>query len=136
MNDGAVEVLDLHVGVDLLRGARGGGSVHHIALACGDIFESVAKLQAEGVRFVPISPNYYDDLPTRMDVDDGLLARLRTAGVLLDRSPAGQDYLHAYTESFEEGGFFFELVQRQAGYDAYGASNAPARMAAEAQLQA
>jgi hypothetical protein len=26
-------------------------------------------------------------------------------------------------------------VQRQAGYDAYGASNAPARMASEAQLQ-
>ncbi|MGR4869834.1 bifunctional sugar phosphate isomerase/epimerase/4-hydroxyphenylpyruvate dioxygenase family protein [Variovorax sp. LARHSF232] len=114
---------------------RGGGSVHHIALACEDIFESVNKLRAQGVRFVPISPNYYDDLPTRMDVDQVLLARLRAAGVLLDRSPAGEDYLHIYTESFEEGGFFFELVQRQAGYDAYGASNAPARMASEAQLQ-
>ncbi len=115
--------------------ARGGGSVHHIALACADIFESVDKLRAQGVRFVPISPNYYDDMPTRMDVDGSLLARLRAAGVLLDRSPAGEDYLHIYTESFEEGGFFFEVVQRQAGYDAYGASNAPARMASEAQLQ-
>ncbi|HSV61520.1 MAG TPA: TIM barrel protein [Variovorax sp.] len=115
--------------------ARGGGSVHHIALACDDIFAAVQKLREQGVRFVPISQNYYDDLPTRIDIDAALLARLREAGVLLDRSPAGSDYLHIYTESFEEGGFFFELVHRGAGYDGYGASNAPARMASEAQLQ-
>jgi 4-hydroxyphenylpyruvate dioxygenase len=51
--------------------------------------------------------------------------------VLFDRSPAG-DYLHIYTESIE-GGLFFELAQRTGGYDAYGALNAPARMASQAQ---
>jgi len=35
-----------------------GGSVHHIALSCDDIFETVARLRANGVRFVPISGNY------------------------------------------------------------------------------
>lgn len=109
----------------------GGGAVHHIALRCDDIFESVARLRANGTRFVPISDNYYDDLATRIDLDPALLARLRAAGVLFDRSPAG-DYLHIYTESIE-GGFFFELAQRTAGYDAYGALNAPARMASQAQ---
>ena len=42
------------------------------------------------------------------------------------------EYLHAYTESFADR-FFFEIVQRVGGYDAYGALNAPARMAAQAQ---
>ncbi|MBT2332402.1 sugar phosphate isomerase/epimerase and 4-hydroxyphenylpyruvate domain-containing protein [Variovorax paradoxus] len=109
----------------------GGGAVHHIALRCEDIFESVERLRASGTRFVPISDNYYDDLATRIDLDPALLARLRAAGVLFDRSPAG-DYLHIYTENIE-GGLFFELAQRTAGYDAYGALNAPARMASQAQ---
>jgi 4-hydroxyphenylpyruvate dioxygenase len=109
----------------------GGGAVHHIALSCADIFETAAKLRANGTRFVPISDNYYDDLATRIDIAPELLARMREAGVLFDRSPAG-DYLHIYTESFE-GGLFFEVAQRAGNYDAYGALNAPARMASQAQ---
>ncbi|MGJ7525149.1 bifunctional sugar phosphate isomerase/epimerase/4-hydroxyphenylpyruvate dioxygenase family protein [Variovorax sp. GB1P17] len=109
----------------------GGGAVHHIALSCEDIFDSVDKLRANGTRFVPISDNYYDDLATRIDIAPELLARMRAAGVLFDRSPAG-DYLHTYTESFE-GGLFFEVAQRVGNYDAYGALNAPARMASQAQ---
>jgi 4-hydroxyphenylpyruvate dioxygenase len=109
----------------------GGGAVHHIALDCEDIFDSVARLRANGTRFVPISDNYYDDLATRIDIAPELLARMRAAGVLFDRSPTG-DYLHIYTESFE-GGLFFEVAQRVGAYDAYGALNAPARMASQAQ---
>jgi 4-hydroxyphenylpyruvate dioxygenase len=109
----------------------GGGAVHHIALSCDDIFDTTARLRANGTRFVPISDNYYDDLATRIDIDAALLARMRAAGVLFDRSPAG-DYLHIYTESFE-GGLFFEVAQRIGAYDAYGALNAPARMASQAQ---
>jgi 4-hydroxyphenylpyruvate dioxygenase len=109
----------------------GGGAVHHIALSCADIFDTVARLRANGTRFVPISDNYYDDLATRIDLAPALLARMREAGVLFDRSPGG-DYLHIYTESFE-GGLFFEVAQRVGSYDAYGALNAPARMASQAQ---
>ena len=111
--------------------AGGGVTVHHIALSCGDIFEAVARLKSNGVRFVPISGNYYDDLVTRFDIDDDLLARLRNAGVLFDRTATG-DYFHIYTESVEDG-LFFEVVQRVKEYDAYGALNAPARMASQAQ---
>ncbi|PZQ75935.1 MAG: hypothetical protein DI563_08335 [Variovorax paradoxus] len=109
----------------------GGGAVHHIALACEDIFATVDRLRAGGVRFLPISPNYHDDLPTRLDLADDFIERLRAAGVLFDRSAAG-DFLHIYTEGGEQG-FFFEIVQRIGGYDAYGAANAAARMAAQAQ---
>jgi 4-hydroxyphenylpyruvate dioxygenase len=109
----------------------GGGAVHHIALNCDDIFDTAARLRANGTRFVPIADNYYDDLATRIDIAPGLLARMRAAGVLFDRSLAG-DYLHIYTESFE-GGLFFEVAQRIGAYDAYGALNAPARMASQAQ---
>ncbi|MEN2472163.1 TIM barrel protein [Burkholderia sp. GS2Y] len=115
----------------IARTVRVGGSaaVHHIALNCNDIFETVEQLRRNGLRFVPVSDNYYDDLQARIDVDVDLLARMRRLGLLLDRSPAG-DFFHVYTESFEDG-LFFEIVQRAHGYDAYGATNAPARMAAQ-----
>jgi len=113
---------------------RGTGSVQHIALRSDDIFASVQHLQSRGMRFVPISPNYYDDLPTRLDIDAGLLQRLRAAGILFDRSAAG-DFLHIYSETLEEG-IFFEIIQRLGGYDGYGATNAPARMASQAQMPA
>jgi 4-hydroxyphenylpyruvate dioxygenase len=109
----------------------GGGSVHHIALGCTDIFAAVAKLRANGVEFVPISPNYHDDLLARLDIDAGLVERLRSLGILYDRSSGGE-YFHIYSASFADR-FFFEIVQRAGGYDAYGALNAPARMASQAQ---
>lgn len=112
-------------------GRRGDGGVHHIAFASDDIFASVAQLRAQGVDFLPISPNYYDDLPTRFDIEPALLARMREAGVLFDRSADG-DFLHIYTRAADEG-LFFEVVQRIDFYDGYGAANSPARMAAQAQ---
>ncbi|MBS0445162.1 MAG: sugar phosphate isomerase/epimerase and 4-hydroxyphenylpyruvate domain-containing protein [Proteobacteria bacterium] len=107
-----------------------GVAVHHVAFASNDIFATVARLRADGVAFVPVSPNYYDDLASRIELAPELLERLRGQGVMFDRSAAG-DYLHVYTESYADR-FFFEIVQRVGGYDAYGALNAPARMAAEA----
>jgi len=114
--------------------ASGGAGVHHIAFGCADIFAAVERLRAQQVPFVPISPNYYDDLTTRHDLEPALVARMRALGVLFDRTPAG-DYFHLYTETFAER-FFFEVVQRVDRYDAYGALNAPARMASQAQQAA
>jgi 4-hydroxyphenylpyruvate dioxygenase len=114
--------------------AIGGGSVHHIALGCPDIFDAVTKMRASGVEFVPISQNYYDDLLARLDIDADLVERMRHMGILYDRSPGGE-YFHIYTASFADR-FFFEIVQRVGAYDAYGALNAPARMASQAQTTA
>ncbi len=109
---------------------RSGGSVHHIALRCDDIFASVTQLRANGVRCVPISANYYDDLLARLDLDEPLVRRMQALDILYDRSAAGE-YFHAYTEAFADR-FFFEIVQRN-DYDGYGAVNAPARMASQEQ---
>jgi 4-hydroxyphenylpyruvate dioxygenase len=109
----------------------GGASVHHIALSTDDIFSTVAALREKSVPFVPISANYYDDLLTRHDLPAGLADRIRQLGILFDRTPEG-DYFHIYTESFADR-FFFEIVERKDAYDAYGALNAPARMASQAQ---
>lgn len=110
-----------------------GSSVHHIAFNCAHLMATVEAMRAQGVAFVPLSPNYYDDLPTRFELDDAFVARLRELGILYDRSAEGA-YLHIYTEAFEDR-FFFEFVQRIDGYDAYGAGNAPVRMASQARRQ-
>jgi 4-hydroxyphenylpyruvate dioxygenase len=111
--------------------ASGGAGVQHIAFASADLFATVQQLRDAGLRFVPISDNYYDDLPTRFELDAAFVEQLRAHGILFDRSAQG-DYLHAYTEGYEGSGFFFELVQRLGGYDGYGAPNASARMASMA----
>ena len=108
-------------------------AVHHIAFDCADIFATVAALRERGAAFVAISDNYYDDLLARFALDLALVERLRRLGILYDRDDAGE-YLHIYSASFAER-FFFEIVQRK-GYDAYGALNAPARMASQEQADA
>ena len=114
--------------------ASGGGGVHHIALDCSDIFSAVTKLRANGLPFVPVSPNYYDDIIARLDIDHGLVERMKSLGILYDRNVNGE-YFHAYSTSFA-GRFFFEIVQRAGVYEGYGAQNAPARMASQAQAMA
>jgi len=111
-----------------------GAGIHHIAFESADIFATAARWRAAGVAVLPMPDNYYDDLAARLDIEPDLLARMRDNSVLFDRSPDGT-YLQCYTEAFEER-FFFEAVQRIDGYDAYGATNAPVRMAAQARRRA
>ena len=56
---------------------------------------------------------------------------MKKLDILYDRDAAGT-FLHAYTTSLD-GGFFFEIVQRQ-GYAGYGAANAGVRLSVQANL--
>ena len=114
--------------------SHGGSSVHHIAFATDDIFDTMAKLRRNGAQFVPISPNYYDDLQARFDLPGEQVAKMREGRVLFERTPTGE-YFHAYSESFADR-FFFEIVQRVGDYDGYGALNAAARLASQSQANA
>ncbi|MCA1953391.1 MAG: sugar phosphate isomerase/epimerase and 4-hydroxyphenylpyruvate domain-containing protein [Hyphomicrobiales bacterium] len=109
-----------------------GSGVQHIALATDDIEASVARLVANGVAMLPIPENYYDDLETRADLSPAAIMRMRALNILYD-SDAGGGFRHAYTVAFD-GGFFFEIVQRDPGYGGYGAPNAGIRLAAQARI--
>ena len=108
-----------------------GSGVQHIAFATNDIAATAERLAANGVRFLPIPANYYDDLEARSDLSAERIATLRAHHILYDRE-GGAEYLQAYTRTFEDR-FFFEIVERR-GYRGFGAVNAPIRLAAQARL--
>ena len=108
-----------------------GAGVHHIALATGDIVATLERLLARGARMLPIPPT-----TTRISPRSGAwtiseIALLRRLDLLYDRDEKGE-FLHAYTDTFDDR-FFFEMVERRGDYQQYGAANAAVRIAAQAQ---
>ena len=79
----------------------------------------------------PHSRVSFDDLQARFGLDAAMLDELRRNHVLYDRNADGE-FLHCYTQPFEDR-FFFEFIERRGGYTQYGAANAPVRLAALAQ---
>jgi 3-dehydroshikimate dehydratase len=106
-----------------------GAGIQHIALASPDIQHAVAQLESRGAQFLPIPGNYYEDIAAKWGLADAHVAMLRAHNILFDRDDAG-DFLHAYTNPFDDR-FFFEIVQRIGGYQQYGAANASVRLAAQ-----
>ena len=110
--------------------AYAGAGVHHIALATPDILRTVQDFEVRHAPLLPMPANYYEDLSARWPLDDAALRELQSRGLLYDRDDAGE-FRHLYTEAFHDR-FFFEAVQRQAGYAGFGAANASVRTAAQA----
>ena len=100
----------------------------HVALRTGDIVQLARSARARGMEFLPVPANYYEDLAARFELDGQLLATLKELNLLYDRDEQGE-FLHFYTKTL--GNMFFEVVERRAGYDGYGAPNAPVRLAAQ-----
>jgi 4-hydroxyphenylpyruvate dioxygenase len=111
-----------------------GSGISQIAFETQDIFAAVANMRASGVPLLHTPANYYRDLAERCDLAEDFVSKLQEASILYDCDPRGGRFLHAYTEYFH-GRFFFEFVQRENGYNAYGEVNAPVRMAAQANLR-
>jgi 4-hydroxyphenylpyruvate dioxygenase len=107
--------------------ASAGPGVHHIAFGTPEIAFAIAAARQRGLGPVPIPANYYEDLGARFGFDDETLAAFERLSILYDRDTHG-DFRHAYTPAFS-GRFFFEFLERH-GYQGYGASNAPIRLAA------
>ena len=105
-----------------------GSGVQHIALATDDIRATVQRLVGNGIEMLPIPENYYDDLVSRGDLGEEEIAALKALNILYDADAKGA-YFQAYTATME-GGFFFEIVQRDR-YAGYGASNAVIRLNAQ-----
>ena len=105
-----------------------GSAVQHIALACDDIFASAEAMAGAGFEPLDIPENYYDDLQARFGLDNDAIARLRRWNILYE-ADGEAEFFQFYSRPLE-GGLFFEIVERRGGYDGYGASNAPFRIAA------
>jgi 4-hydroxyphenylpyruvate dioxygenase len=105
-----------------------GSGVQHIAFATGDIFETVRRLEENGVALLPVPENYYDDLETKTGLPDDRVDALKKHNILYDQD-GGAEYLQIYTQTFDDR-FFFEIVERK-GYKGFGAANAPIRLAAQ-----
>jgi 4-hydroxyphenylpyruvate dioxygenase len=106
-----------------------GSSVQHLAFATNDIFATAEAMTHRGLKALPISQNYYDDLDARFGLDGALSERLRAEMILYDRDEQGE-YFQLYSQSYGHG-FFFEIVERRNEYSGYGAPNASFRVAAQ-----
>ena len=106
----------------------GGAGVQQIAIAVDDVVATVAELRRRGAPMLPVPDNYYDDLAAKFDLAPAFVDSLRASGVLYERGAPGE-FLHAYSAPFEDR-FEFEFVERRGGYELYGATNSPVRLAA------
>ena len=85
-------------------------------------------MRERGVPLLEIPGNYYDDLAARTELEPEAIERMRELGVLYEAGERGE-LLHFYTAM--AGSVFFEVLERRDGYDGYGASNSPIRLAAQ-----
>jgi 4-hydroxyphenylpyruvate dioxygenase len=114
-----------------LQGFHGSG-IQHIALGTADILASARRLRELGLATLPIPHNYYEDLAARFGLAEPLLAQLKEFNILYDRDGDGE-YFQLVSRAFAKR-FFFEIVERR-GYRAFGAANAPIRLAAQSRYR-
>jgi len=99
-----------------------GPGVQHIALATGDIIETVARMKAQGVPFLTVPETYYDDLAKRVGKIDEPIERLAQLGILVDRDDEGY-MLQIFTNPIQDRPtLFFEVIQRK-GSRSFGKGN-------------
>ncbi|MDR3531579.1 MAG: TIM barrel protein [Rhodopila sp.] len=110
--------------------AYAGAGVHHVALSTPDIVRTAEMFEALHAPLLAVPVNYYDDLSARWGLDDAALTALQRHGLLYDRD-GESEFWQIYTDAFHDR-FFFEAVQRRAGYAGFGAVNASVRAAAQA----
>jgi 4-hydroxyphenylpyruvate dioxygenase len=72
-----------------------GFGVQHIAFATNDIFKTAERLQDNGLAFLAVPENYYDDLETKTDLPAEQIAALKAFNILYDRERRVLANLHA-----------------------------------------
>jgi len=99
-----------------------GEGVQHVALATGNIIETVTQLQQRGIEFLKIPASYYETILDRVGSIDEDLAPLKELGVLIDRDEEGY-LLQIFTKPIEDRPtLFFEIIQRK-GAKSFGKGN-------------
>ena len=107
---------------EFLRDYNGEG-IQHIALGTDDIYATVDRMRARGVKFQDTPEPYYDAVERRVSGHGESLDRLRKQRILIDGAPTqGQGLLlQIFTENLV-GPCFFEIIQRK-GNEGFGEGN-------------
>jgi 4-hydroxyphenylpyruvate dioxygenase len=100
----------------------GGPGVQHIALATGDIVETVRAMRHNDVSFLRVPQTYYDLLPERIGPIAEDLKDLAELGILVDRDDEGY-LLQIFTKPVaDRPTVFFEVIERH-GSRSFGKGN-------------
>jgi 4-hydroxyphenylpyruvate dioxygenase len=101
---------------------HGGPGVQHIAMATGDIIETVRAMRHNDVSFLTVPRAYYDLLPDRVGQIKEDLEELAELGILVDRDDEGY-MLQIFTKPVaDRPTLFFEIIQRR-GSRSFGKGN-------------
>ena len=106
---------------EYLRQYNGEG-IQHLALTTNDIYDTVERLRARGVRLQDTIDTYYELVDKRVPGHGEDLERLRANRILLDGDVGDEGLLlQIFTETFI-GPIFFEIIQRK-GNQGFGNGN-------------
>jgi 4-hydroxyphenylpyruvate dioxygenase len=99
-----------------------GPGVQHIAMATGDIIDTVRKLRGQGVEFLRVPGAYYRELERRVGKIDEPVDKLEELGILVDRDEEGY-MLQIFTRPVSDRPtLFYEVIQRK-GSRGFGKGN-------------
>jgi 4-hydroxyphenylpyruvate dioxygenase len=99
-----------------------GPGVQHIALATGDILQTVSSLQANGIDFLRVPHTYYATLTDRVGKINEPIDELERLGILVDRDEEGY-LLQIFSKPVEDRPtVFFEVIERH-GSRGFGKGN-------------
>jgi 4-hydroxyphenylpyruvate dioxygenase len=100
----------------------GGPGVQHIAMATGDIIETVRAMRHNDVSFLRVPLAYYEMLPERVGGIKEKIDDLAELGILVDRDEEGY-MLQIFTKPVaDRPTLFFEIIQRR-GSRSFGKGN-------------
>lgn len=96
--------------------------VQHLALATGDIIETMRRLRDNGVEFLRVPDAYYEIMPGRVGPIKESLDQIRELGILVDRDDEGY-LLQVFSRPIQDRPtVFLEIIQRH-GSRGFGKGN-------------
>jgi 4-hydroxyphenylpyruvate dioxygenase len=97
-----------------------GEGIQHIAMGAKDLFQTVDRLRASGVKLLDTIDTYYELIDKRIPGHGENVAELKRRKILVDGKP-GELLLQIFSEN-QLGPIFFEFIQRK-GDEGFGEGN-------------
>lgn len=100
-----------------------GEGIQHIALHTKNIYDTVSKMQEQGIQFLDTPSTYFEMITQRLPWQQEPIAELQLRKILIDGGPKESDglLLQIFTENIF-GPVFFEIIHRK-GNQGFGEGN-------------